>query len=76
MSLEPKDYKKIALEVKEMVAPNAEPSCVHCGLWKVKLMDGINEQFKCAIDYDHRYCQGKCSKYKEKKRLLSRLLRR
>jgi len=73
--LEPLSRKDIGEQVKRKVAPNAETSCKYCGLWTVKIMDSMDEYFKCAIDYHHRYCEGKCSKYKEKKGLFRRLFR-
>lgn len=42
----------------------SELSCIHCGTWRIKIMDSVDEQWKCAIDADHRYCEGQCSQYK------------
>lgn len=71
--MEPVTRKDILLKVKNDVAPNADTSCKHCGLYGVKIMEAINEEFKCSLDYYHCYCQGRCSKYKEKKKWFGKL---
>ena len=64
--MEPSNWKEQNRIAKQRVAPNAEESCKHCGLWREKIIESRDEYFKCSIDYNHRYCEGKCSKYKKK----------
>jgi hypothetical protein len=64
--MEPVSREEAIKMHKERVAPNAALDCRHCGLWKVQIMESVEEQWMCAIDQSHRFCGGKCSQFQEK----------
>ena len=68
--MEPMNREEAIQIHKEKRAPNAALDCKHCGLWRVKLMESLEEQWMCAKDYNHRFCEGKCSMYEEKPKSL------